>query len=536
VTGDDIRDTGPDAYRDGTGTYHPPERRVVRGATIRSSREVTVDAVVVGSGAGGAPVAKELAEGGMRVAILEEGDWQDADDLTAGPRDMTIRLYRDAGQVATIGTPPIIVPTGRAVGGTTLINSGTCFRTPDAVLERWRREYGLELDLDPFFRRVERELNVSQVPADLAGRNAEVVRRGAEALGVSHGYLYRNVRGCVGSGVCAYGCPTSAKQHVGITYIPKAWGAGATTYTGTRVLRIEVRGGRATAVTARTNGGGTLRVRADQVIIAAGALQTPLLLARNGLGSGSGELGRNLALHPATAGRAVFDEEIVMWEGVPQSFYVDELASDGIMLEGIAGPPEYIAMTLARAGNEHRELMLKAKHLAMFGVMVCDTARGHLAKVAGRPVIRYDLHPDDAMAFARGFELLARIWFAAGAREVVVPVGGVPTLTGGDTTPLREARVRPRDLTVMGFHPLGTARAGADAAHAVLDGDLQVHGVEGLYVSDASAIPSSLGVNPQITIMALASRLAYGLLGKTPPHDEPEPAHLPHPPAAHAVA
>src|SRR4051812_13682569 len=159
--------------------------------------------------------------------MLEEGEWHDVEELTARPREMTELLYRDAGQVVTLGTPPIVLPLGRAIGGTTVINSGTCFRTPSAVLERWEHELGLEglgeRELDPFFRRVERELNVSQVPAELAGRNAEVVRRGAEALGWSGDFIYRNVRGCVGSGVCAFGCPAGAKQHVGITYVPRAW-------------------------------------------------------------------------------------------------------------------------------------------------------------------------------------------------------------------------------------------------------------------------------------------------------------------------
>jgi choline dehydrogenase-like flavoprotein len=491
---------------------------IVRGDTIGSGRTEVADVVVVGTGAGGAPVAKELAEGGLRVVMVEEGDHHDPASLTARPRDMLPRLYRDAGQVATVGDPPIVLPLGRAVGGTTLINSGTCFRTPPRVLDRWRAEHGLDLDLDDAFARVEAELNVSEVPAQLAGRNAAVVRRGAEALGVSGGFLRRNVRGCVGSGVCAYGCPAGAKQHVGATYVPKAWAAGARTFTGARVDRVlrDRRTGAAAGVAARTAGGGRLTVRAPLVILAAGTIHTPVLLARNGLGGASGQLGRNLSIHPATAARVRFDEEISLWDGVPQSYFVDELAGDGIMLEGIAGPPDYLAMSIPRSGEAHRELMLDARRLAQFGVMVSDTARGRVRRLLGRPVIRYDLHPDDARRFRDGLELLARIWFAAGAREVVVPVDGVPALRDGDTAPLRERRVRPRDLTLMAFHPLGTARAGADPARSVVDDRLQVHGVAGLHVCDGSVVPSSLGVNPQITIMALSLRLADHVLQGQP--------------------
>jgi choline dehydrogenase-like flavoprotein len=530
------RPTGEKAYTDGTGTFHPLERRIVAGSEIAGERVVHADACVIGAGAGGAVAAKELAEGGMRVAMLEEGEWHDTDEYTARPRDMTVRLYRDAGQVATVGAPPIVLPLGRGVGGTTLVNSGTCFRTPAPVLELWRDRFGLaeltEAALDAFFRRVERELNVAQVPAELAGRNAAVVRRGAEALGWSGDFLYRNVRGCVGSGVCVFGCPAGAKQHTGITYVPRAWAAGATTYTGARAEGIEVHGGLAREVVARTRGGGRLRVRCEHVIVACGAIHTPLLLRRQGLGGASGALGRNLAIHPATAVRAIFDEEIEMWRGVPQSYYVDEFADEGLMFEGAAGPPDYMAMALPGLGARHRELMEEIARVSQFGVMVSDTSRGRVREIPTRPPrpqVRYDLNAHDAATFKRGIELLTDLYWAAGARAVLVPAAGVPLLRDGDSAPLRRARVRARDLELMAFHPLGTARAGADPSRAVLDGDLAVHGVRGVYVADGSAVPSSLGVNPQITIMALATRLAFHLLGAPPPADEPPPERIAQP-------
>ena len=268
---------------------------------------------------------------------------------------MTELLYRDAGQVTTMGNPPIVLPLGRAVGGTTLVNSGTCFRTPPHVLGRWSDELGLhDMDavrLEPIFRRVERILNVTQVTPELAGPNAAVVRRGVERLGWSGDFIHRNAHGCVGSGVCAFGCPSGAKQHVGISYVPRAWEAGATTYTGARAERVEVERGRARAVIARTTGGGTLHVACDLVIVACGAIHTPLFLRRQGLGRSSGQLGHNLAIHPAAGVRAFLDEEIEMWRGVPQSYYVDEFAAEGIMLEGTAGPPDFVAMAMSGRGR-----------------------------------------------------------------------------------------------------------------------------------------------------------------------------------------
>jgi choline dehydrogenase-like flavoprotein len=470
-------------------------------------RRLDADFCVVGAGAGGAVVAAELAEGGARVVVLEQGARHDPGEFTARPPQMLAKLYRDGGQTMAVGNPPILLPLGRGVGGTTLVNSGTCFRTPAAVLERWACDFGLELDeqnLHPFFERVERSLSITEVTPELAGGNAAVARRGAERLGWTHGYLRRNARGCVGSGVCAYGCPTSAKQHVGITYIPRAEAAGATIVTGADVRAIGVAGGRARGVDARLQDGARLEVRAPTVIVAAGTVHTPGLLERNELGRGSGQLGRNLSLHPATAAFAGMDEVVDMAHGVPQSFYIDEFASEGIMLEGIAGPPAHAAMALPLSGRRHAEAMADYRRLAQFGLMVSDSSRGRVRSVGGRPLIRYDLDDADLARFRGGLARLEQLFRAAGAREVYLP------LPHG----VRPARARRRDLKLMAFHPLGTARADARPSHGVVDGDLAVHGVEGVYVADGSVVPSSLGVNPQLTIMGLATRLAFHLLGR----------------------
>ena len=475
-----------------------------------SAATLHADACVVGAGAGGAVVAAELAEGGANVVVLEQGPEHDADGFTARPPQMLARLYRDGGQTTTLGLPPIGLPLGRGIGGTTLINSGTCFRTPGHVLGDWRARFGLELDeesLAPCFARVERALSVAEVTPKLAGQNAAVIRRGAERLGWSHGYLKRNARGCVGSGVCAFGCPTSAKQHAGITYVPRARAAGATVLTGADVRRVLVEGRRSAGVLARGTGGRDLEVRAPLVVVAAGTVHTPILLARSGLGGASGQLGRNLSVHPATAAVARMEERVDMARGVPQSLYVDEFAREGIMLETIAGPPAYVAMSLPLSGRAHADAMAAYPYLAQLGLMVCDGGRGEIRSLSRRPLIRYDLGRAEVEKFRAGIAHLDTLLRAAGAREVYLPLpaGAVP------------ARARARDLKLMAFHPLGTARADARAASGVVDSDLAVHGVGGLYVADGSVLPSAPGVNPQMTIMALATRLAFHLQGATCP-------------------
>ena len=329
--------------------------------------------------------AKELAEAGARVVLLEEGAQHDAADFTARPRDMLPRLYRDAAQHATLGRPPILLPLGRAVGGTTLVNSGTCFRTPDHVLARWRDEYGLDMDLAPHFERVERELNVAPVPPELAGANAHVARRGAEALGWSGDFVRRNVRGCVGSGVCAYGCPANAKQHVGVTYVPKAHAAGATTYTGVTARRLG-RGG----VECSTAAGGRLTVDAPRVdrrrrrhphARAARPQRArqrqprppPLAPPRHRRVGRDGRGHRHGARRPAVVTSSTSSP------------------ADGIMLEGIAGPPDYVAMGLPVAGERHRELM---ERLPQPGpVRADDQRRLARARALGRRPARRPLRP-----------------------------------------------------------------------------------------------------------------------------------------------
>ena len=452
-------------------------------------RRVTVDVCVIGSGAGGAPVARALAEAGASVAVLEEGHEHPPETMTARPRDMMRRIYRDAAQTATLGTPPIVLPLGKTVGGTTLVNSGTCFRAPDRVLGHWREDLGLELEAR-HYAQVEREISVTRVTPELAGRNALVAKRGAEALGWSGHFLDRNAKGCVGSGVCAFGCPTGAKQHTGVTYMKWAKAAGAQVFSGVRARRVE-RG------QVLADG---LTVTADRIVVAAGTMHTPGLLRASGIRHR--ELGRNLSIHPATGVWALMDEEVDMAKGVPQSYCVDEFADEGLLFEGAAGPPDYLAMAVPFTGERHRRVMLDYKRAASFGLMVSDTSRGRVHGVR-RPLIRYDLNRHDADTVVRGIERLAELLFAAGARTVYVPIAGQHELDRPQ--PLKARR---RDLKLMAFHPLGTARAGRGG---VLDADLQVRGFEGVYVCDGSAVPTALGVNPQLTIMALSTRLGEHL-------------------------
>jgi choline dehydrogenase-like flavoprotein len=196
---------------------------------------------------------------------------------------------------------------------------------------------------------------------------------------------------------------------------------------------------------------------------------------------------------------------------VPQSYFVDEFEAQGIVLEGIAGPPDYLAMAAPFAGDDLRELMLAHRHVSQCGLMISDRSRGRVASVLGRPVIRYDLHREDVATVHAGLRRLAELMWAAGADEVVLPIARLTRLQRDERAKLDRLRLRRGDLRLMGFHPLGTARAAADPQHGVVDGNLKLHLMRGIHVADGSAVPGPLGVNPQITIMALATRLAQHL-------------------------
>ena len=498
------RPTDAAAYGDAASLYRPRDERVVRGSELSGRVRMRADVCVVGTGAGGGVIAKELAEGGLSVVMLEEGELLRSSDFTARPRDLSPRLYRDGAQVMTLGNSPIALPLGKAVGGTTILNSATCYRTPPALLERW----GLWSpgEMDPFFRRVERIFNVCRVPREVAGRNAHLMQAGAEALGWSGEYLHRAARGCVGSGVCAFGCPTGGKQHTGNTYVPRAWDAGAVTVTGaTATKALPGRGVLARARTAR------LRVDAGLVVVAAGTIGTPVLLKRSGLRHP--QLGRNLSLHPATGVWAELDEDVDMSAGVPQAYAVDEFAHEGIMLEGWTGPPDMLALSLPMAGAEHRRLVTGWRRMAQAGLMIRDDSRGTVHAVGGKAIIRYDVNHADTRRLTTAIAKAAQLELAAGATRVHVPIKGAAPVTTAEQA--EKLHATPGQLGLTAFHPLGTAAAGT-----VVDADLSF--TDGLLVADGSVVPSALGVNPQLTIMALATRAAFAVLNRPAPIDEPD--------------
>jgi len=500
-----------------TARWH---QQIVDGAGLGGDLELECEAVVVGTGAGGAPVAAELASRGVAVLMLEEGGFYDRADFTGRTVEMMRLLYRQAGTTIAWGNTGIPVPVGRAVGGTTLINSGTCFRPPEKLLATWRA-LGLSSmtmeGLEPYFARVEEALGVGPSTTQALGKVATVIARGADALGWSHHPLDRNAPGCDGQGLCCFGCPTEAKRSTNVSFVPQALERGAQLITGVKVTRVLTQGETAVGVqgTARLADGrlATVTVRARVVVLACGTLHTPQLLLGQGLANGSGQLGKNLSIHPAAAALALLGEAVDPSRTVPQGYAVDHFVGEGLYYEGATVPLEVQAATIQLFGPAFTHVMEQFNESVMFGFMVKDTSRGRVRPgPGGEPVLSYWLNQADQARLHRGFSLLARLYFAAGAQEVVLPVAGWERLRDlRDVAAFERASLTPRQMDLTAYHPLGTARLGVDAFHSVVDERHEAHDVHNLYVCDGSAVPSSLGVNPQVTIMSLALRAAEGI-------------------------
>lgn len=456
------------------------------------------DAVVVGTGAGGAVVARELAAGGLTVRVLEEGEnYAGRDYGRRTPLESIRMLYRKGGFTSTVGNIPVLLPVGCCVGGSTVINSGTTLRPVAPAVDRWRDEFGLKGLVDglpEYAARVEEFLGVKPVPR--LNRANELFRIGAERLGWEGSVLTRNEKNCQGAGRCYLGCPNDAKQAMNVSYVPDALRRGAILHTRSRVRRILVERGRAVGVA-------TSRAvfRAPIVVVAAGAIHTPLLL---------GTSGRHLKIHPGTRVVGLFDEEVRIGEGVPQAYHLTEFLDQGISLETISLAPGLLGSQLPEPS-----LVEKYNHLAILGCRILESETE--GRIFGNPfgswpIVWYWLKPADVDKVRRAALAAAEIFFAAGARKVFTGIHGFEFLEPVDLARLRIAKLAAGDLELMANHPQGSARWAASPKQGIADPDGQVWGVRGLYVADASAMPATPQSNPQLSIMIFATHCARRIL------------------------
>ena len=484
----------------------------VHATTGWDQGDVECDVVVVGTGAGGGVVGRELAERGYAVVFVEEGEHYQRDSFDGRAVSAHKRFYRAA---FSLGNAAIPIFVGRLVGGSTAINGGTCFRTPPWVLERWCEQMDTddlsEAAMAPFFEHVERYLEIAPSGRKEIGPIADFIARGCDALGWSHFPVQRNAPGCNGLGFCDFGCRTDARRGTNLSYVPSALTKGALLFTGGRVERVMLESGRAVGVEAVAKNGKSMRIRARAVILSGGALPTPLLLLQQGLANTSGQVGRNLSIHPSVGFGAIAEEPIHPSGHIPQGYGFDQFLREGILVMAAQPDANVIGAVLPYVGRQLMEAVESFEHLAHFGILISDAAAsGRVWRdVGGVPAITYSIAPEDVRKMHRAIVLTAEMALAAGAKRLYTETLGTPPLDGSrGLDAFRKAKLGPADFVWTSYHPLGTCRMGRDPKTSVVDLDHETHDVRGLYVVDGSTVSGPIGVNPQLTIMAMATRAA----------------------------
>ncbi len=511
---------------------------MLRYEDYEHERSFDADVVVVGTGAGGAVAGALLAEAGYRVLFVEEGANHETASFNPYVTESVPRLYRDASATVIMGAPPIPYIEGRCVGGSTTINGGMTWRAPERVLAQWAEKSGLsELSsaaLEPLFARVEDDISAKPQSPESIGEDSRIMREGAEKLGWSYLHNHRNQHGCVGANNCVLGCPTGAKQSTLVSYLPRAFARGAACLSEVRVERLIIEDGRCVGVTGVSIDRRTrtsprrLAIRGRAVIVACGAVQTPLLLQAHRLGRPSKLLGKNFTCHPNVKVLAVYPFELRGWKGVSQAGQIREFEARGIKLAENMVPPGALASQLPFHGTEAWELLQDYNRMALTGVLIEDSTTGVVQRVPfglGGP--RYQINAYDHERLLEGTRRLAELHFAMGATKVLLPFAHMHVVHSADELEKIDVRtVKKSTMDMFTVHLMGTAQIGARPERSVVDPTGQLWDLPGCYVADASLFPSAVGVNPQVSIMALAMLVASRVkLQKTGKKRSEETAH-----------
>jgi choline dehydrogenase-like flavoprotein len=498
---------------------------IIESKDITKPVRESADVCIIGSGCGGGASAKILAEGGKKVVVVEEGGYFKTEDFQSTEEFAFSNLYRQRAGQATDNLA-VTVLQGKCVGGSSTVNWTTSLRTPDFVLEQWAKDFGVKgmktRDLLPHFERIEKYLNIHVEPDKNHNLQNRIILDGAKKLGYRAMANARNTKDCAKIGACGFGCPIDAKMSVNVTYIPDAVKAGATVFADFRADRIEVNGGQKKVL-------GTIIDRSTQkqisdfiieaplVIVSASSIFSPVLLLKSKLANSSGQVGKHLTFHLTSALLGIFDHPMFPSSGIPQSALCDEFLNKngdggGFWMEAVPATPALAALAIPGFGIEHRKLMHDYPSIGATIVLVkeIDSEGNVTVNDNGRPSISYDLGSRDLEYLKQGLKATAEVQFAAGAREVLTLHSKKISFKSANDieTKLASADWGTNETALYSAHPLGTCRMGEDARSSVVDSHCQTHDVKGLFVIDGSVTPTSLGVNPQVTLLAIAEKSA----------------------------
>lgn len=496
---------------------------IIDGADAEADIRLRVQACVIGTGAGGAAALAELAALGVDAVAVEAGPYTTAGDFTQRELEMLPLLYQQSGLRAT-ANKAIAILQGRGIGGSTLHNTGLVYSPPGGIIARWQEEHGVDIDNEELSHRVaavRSALGALAITPDRINHNNDALRRGADVLGWRYRIADHNRVSCSACGYCMLGCAYNRKNNALLTLIPHALTNGARVLANARAVRIEGRNRarRVRCVLFDSHGRPTGRsaiISSDVVIVAAGALDTPALLRRSGLGNSN--VGVGLRLHPAPLVSAVMPEPVTAWRGLPQSVVVEEFASfmnsghgGFLLIPNAANWPGMIATVLPGIGKAHRTRMFDYPRLASAAVLLHDETQGRVtATRAGTPRAHYWPTARDLLEIRRGVLELGRLYFAAGAERLYLPYADAPAVSNEAelANVLSHVRAERHRISLSSVHPQGSCPMGADARTSVCKPSGELWGENGVFVADTSLFPTSVGVPPQVTTMVFG-----GLVG-----------------------
>ncbi len=493
---------------------------------------LTADVCVVGSGAGGGVIAAELARAGRSIVVLEMGAYRNESDFKQLELPGMFELYLGGGLAASEDGSMAILA-GSTLGGGTVVNYMNCIRTPAHIRREWA-EHGIEgIDQPSYEEHIDavwQRLGVNDT-ATSQNRTHKRMLAGCEELGYSHRPLTRNADvSCEDPGACGYcyaGCQNGCKQSTMKTYLQDASDAGARFVVGARAERILTEDGHAVGVSATVThpdgSSSSLEVRAGTVVVAAGSIESPALLLRSGIGGPAA--GRHLRLHPAALVGGFYESPVEGWIGQIQSALSDQFAGCegdwGFLIEATTVAPAIVAMSLPwEDGESHKRTLTRLAHIAPFVSVARDHGEGRVViDEHGRAVTRWSFKDEiDARMFRRAIVELAKLHRAAGAEEILTFYQR-PSLSWREgenfdafLAEIDRGSLAANDVAAFSAHQMGSCRMGSDPGDSVADGRGELHDTAGVWIGDASAFPTAPGVNPMISIMALAHRTAANIL------------------------
>ena len=486
----------------------PPQLRMRR---LEPGTVVDYDAVVIGSGAGGGVAAARLAMANKKVLVLERAKLVLERDMDWKELDAYASFYLDRGIAATEDRA-IGILAGSAVGGGTLINWTTSLRLPERVRQEWR-QHGIE-SLEQEYDDIQRRLHIDAHETLLNGTNSHL-QRGLDRLKYEYRIIPRNVDSCGDCGACGLGCRRGAKQSTLRTYLVDACAREAEIADGAEAWRIELKGGRVSAVIVKVHGG-EVKVRTSQVALAGGSILSPAVLLRSGIAEE--RAGRNLHLHPTTVVVGIYEDDVKGWLGQPQSVIADQFADlddgYGFIIEGPAVAPGILSASLPWWGSQqYLELLGKSRKMAAFIALVRDRDSGRVdIDRDGAPRIHYEVGELEQRHLKRAMVEAARLHIAADAERVhtvhTPPLSAGPGGLDELAAEIQRRGISENRLGLFSAHQMGTCPIGTSPQSSVTDPDGKVWGVNGLWICDASAFPTPSGVNPMLSVMALAMRTA----------------------------